>query len=65
MPLIYCVVARGTTILAEHSLRGTSGNFAKVVQRILEKILPNDGRMSYVFEKYPDLILNFLVPFFS
>jgi hypothetical protein len=52
MPLVYSVVARGTTILAEHSMQGTTANFAKVIQRILEKIPPTDGRMSYVFEKY-------------
>jgi len=49
MPLIYTVVARGTTVLAEHTMKGNAGNYAKVVKRILEKIPPNDGKMSYVF----------------
>jgi len=48
--IIYALVARGTTILTEHSTR--SGNYTKVVKRILEKIPPQDGRMSYVFERH-------------
>eukprot|EP01120_Amphizonella_sp_Union-15-10_P014660 TRINITY_DN719_c0_g4_i1.p1 TRINITY_DN719_c0_g4~~TRINITY_DN719_c0_g4_i1.p1 ORF type:complete len:281 (-),score=41.67 TRINITY_DN719_c0_g4_i1:125-967(-) len=48
--IIYALVARGTTILAEHSTR--SGNYNKVVNRILEKIPPQDGRLSYVFERH-------------
>jgi len=48
--IIYACVARGETILAEHSIR--QGNFTKVVKRILETIPTTDNRMSYVFDKH-------------
>jgi vesicle-associated membrane protein 7 len=36
MPIIYSVVSRGSTVLAEYTT--TSGNFTTVTRRILEKI---------------------------
>lgn len=41
-------------MLAEYTR--TSGNFATVTRRILEKIPPQDAKMSYVYDRF-DLIL--------
>lgn len=51
MPIIYALVSRGTTILAEHFT--TTGNFTTVTRLILEKIDParNDKR-SYVYNQH-------------
>lgn len=50
MPIIYSIVARGTTVLAEFS--AAQGNFAEVTRRILEKIPAQDSKMSYVYDKH-------------
>jgi len=50
MPIIYSVVARGATVLAEYS--SASGNFDKITQRILEKIPPQNNKMSYVYDRH-------------
>mmetsp|Transcript_20750 Transcript_20750/g.49309 ORF Transcript_20750/g.49309 Transcript_20750/m.49309 type:complete len:219 (-) Transcript_20750:765-1421(-) len=50
MPIIYGLVARETTILAEYT--ATTGNFTSVTRRILEKIPPKDSRMSYVYDRH-------------
>jgi len=50
MPIIYSLVARGTCVLAEFT--STSGNFTTVTRRILEKIPPNDNKMSYVYDRH-------------
>lgn len=50
MPLIYALVARGTTVLAEHT--STGGNFALVTRRILEKLPPEDASTSYAYDAY-------------
>ena len=72
MSLIYGLVARGSTILAEHT--NSSGNFATgnnfsydhsvsyfailtwlflvVTQAILEKIPPNNSKLTYVYDRY-------------
>ncbi|KAI8072068.1 hypothetical protein BDF21DRAFT_424822 [Thamnidium elegans] len=50
MSLIYGLVARGPTILAEHT--NSSGNFATVTQAILEKIPPNNSKLTYVYDRY-------------
>eukprot|EP00696_Hemimastix_kukwesjijk_P013728 gnl/Hemi2/2737_TR960_c0_g1_i2.p1 gnl/Hemi2/2737_TR960_c0_g1~~gnl/Hemi2/2737_TR960_c0_g1_i2.p1 ORF type:complete len:238 (+),score=72.17 gnl/Hemi2/2737_TR960_c0_g1_i2:143-856(+) len=50
MPIIYGVVARGTTVLAEH--RTTTGNFTTIALRILEKIPPQECKLSYIYDKY-------------
>jgi vesicle-associated membrane protein 7 len=66
MSLIYGLVARGSTILAEHT--NSSGNFASgkrslwvdfvnhlysvlVTQAILDKIPPNNSKLTYVFDR--------------
>ncbi|KAJ2006364.1 hypothetical protein GGI04_001174 [Coemansia thaxteri] len=48
--IIYALVARGSTVLAEHS--ATTGNFQQVTQAILEKIPPNDSKLTYVYDRY-------------
>ncbi|KAJ1965273.1 hypothetical protein GGI12_000877 [Dipsacomyces acuminosporus] len=48
--IIYALVARGPVILAEHS--NTTGNFQQVTQAILEKIPPNDSKLTYVYDRY-------------
>jgi vesicle-associated membrane protein 7 len=50
MPIIYALVARGTCVLAEYT--GTNGNFTTVTRRILEKIPPQDAKMSYVYDRH-------------
>eukprot|EP00128_Syssomonas_multiformis_P004309 Colp12_sorted_trinity150504_noHs@27315 len=50
MPIIYASVARGSTILAEFTKR--AGNFTTVVQAILQKIPPQDSKMSYTYDRY-------------
>ncbi|KAI7846867.1 vesicle-associated membrane protein [Circinella umbellata] len=50
MSLIYGVVAHGPTILAEHT--NSTGNFGTVTQAILEKIPPNNSKLTYVYDRY-------------
>ncbi|CAO3678137.1 unnamed protein product [Rhizopus stolonifer] len=50
MSLIYGLVARGSIILTEHM--NSSGNFATVTQAILEKIPPNNSKLTYVYDRY-------------
>ncbi|KAK9717141.1 hypothetical protein K7432_006416, partial [Basidiobolus ranarum] len=50
MSLIYGLVARGSVILAEHA--NSSGNFTSVTQHILEKIPPNNSKLTYVYDRY-------------
>jgi len=49
MPILYALVARGSTILAEKA--STTGNFAKIAQSILEKIPSSNSKMSYVYDR--------------
>ena len=50
MPIIYSVVARETTVLAEHA--AATGTFREVTKKILEKIPTNhNNKMSYVYER--------------
>jgi vesicle-associated membrane protein 7 len=50
MSIIYALVARQTTILAEYSSR--TGNFTAVTSKILQRIPQEDSMMSYVYDKY-------------
>jgi len=51
MPIIYTVVSRGATVLAEHA--AASGNFVNVSRLILEKIANQaEGKMSYAYDRY-------------
>ncbi|KAJ2714675.1 hypothetical protein H4R19_001604 [Coemansia spiralis] len=48
--IVYALVARRATVLAEHS--STAGNFQQVTQTILDKIPPNDSKLTYVYDRY-------------
>ncbi|KAJ7489233.1 VAMP synaptobrevin-like protein [Mycena latifolia] len=50
MSLIHALVARGSTILAEH--QAGKQNFSQATQTILSKIPPNDSKLTYVWEQY-------------
>lgn len=50
MPIIYSLVSRGTSVLAEYT--ATTGNFATITRRILAKIPVQNNKMSYVYDKY-------------
>ncbi|KAG0002115.1 Vesicle-associated membrane protein [Entomortierella chlamydospora] len=50
MSIIYALVARGTIILAEYT--NSSGNFTTVTEAILEKIPPNNSKLTYVYDRY-------------
>ena len=50
MPIIYAVVARGSTVLAEYS--ASTGNFKDITKNILNRIPPQDSKMSYTYDKF-------------
>jgi hypothetical protein len=50
MPLIYALVGRGKTVLAEYTC--AQGNFPTVTRILLAKIPPQDTRMSYVYDNH-------------
>uniref|UniRef100_A0A0W0EXZ8 Synaptobrevin homolog YKT6 n=1 Tax=Moniliophthora roreri TaxID=221103 RepID=A0A0W0EXZ8_MONRR len=50
MSLIHALVARGSTILAEH--KSGSRDFSQATQTILSKIPPNNSKLTYVWEQY-------------
>jgi hypothetical protein len=50
MPLIYALVGRGKTVLAEYTC--AQGNFPTVTRILLAKIPGNDAKMSYVYDSH-------------
>eukprot|EP01088_Endostelium_zonatum_P009195 TRINITY_DN223_c0_g1_i2.p1 TRINITY_DN223_c0_g1~~TRINITY_DN223_c0_g1_i2.p1 ORF type:complete len:219 (+),score=42.56 TRINITY_DN223_c0_g1_i2:275-931(+) len=50
MPIIYSLVSRGATVLAEHAT--ADGNFIQVSRVILDKIQDQTGRMSYTYDRH-------------
>lgn len=50
MTIVYGLVSRGKTVLAEFTQ--TSGNFPTVTRVLLSKIPAVDGRMTYVYDNY-------------
>ncbi|XP_068232946.1 vesicle-associated membrane protein 7-like isoform X2 [Palaemon carinicauda] len=51
MPLLYAVIARGSTVLSRYAM--CAGNFAEVSEQILSKIPPREtGRLTYSHESY-------------
>lgn len=50
MTILYGLVARGKTVLAEYTF--TSGNFPTITRVLLGKIEDKDGKMSYVYDQY-------------
>lgn len=55
MPLLYSVVARGTTILAKFA--ACAGNFAEVTEQILARIPPENSKLTYTQGRYAALQL--------
>eukprot|EP00566_Odontella_aurita_P021320 CAMPEP_0113540100 /NCGR_PEP_ID=MMETSP0015_2-20120614/8296_1 /TAXON_ID=2838 /ORGANISM="Odontella" /LENGTH=221 /DNA_ID=CAMNT_0000439873 /DNA_START=186 /DNA_END=851 /DNA_ORIENTATION=- /assembly_acc=CAM_ASM_000160 len=50
MTIVYALVSRQKTVLAEYT--ATSGNFPTVTRVLLSKIPPTDGRMTYVYDSH-------------
>lgn len=50
MPILYSVVARGTTILAKFA--SCAGNFAEVTEQILSRITPENSKLTYTQGSY-------------
>eukprot|EP01137_Pigoraptor_chileana_P027799 Opistho-2@10815 len=50
MSIIYSLVSRGSTVLAEYTEK--TGNFTTITQSIIEKIPPQDTKMTYVYDRY-------------
>ncbi len=45
MPLLFGLVARGTTVLAKYA--SCAGNFMEVVEQVLAKIPPESNKLTY------------------
>lgn len=52
MTIVYGLVSRGKTVLAEFTQTSVSGNFPTVTRVLLSKIPAVDGRMTYVYDNY-------------
>eukprot|EP00804_Cyclotella_cryptica_P018557 CCRYP_004353-RA/>CCRYP_004353-RA protein AED:0.21 eAED:0.21 QI:364/1/1/1/0.5/0.33/3/1187/223 len=52
MTLVYALVSRQKTVLAEYTATSVTGNFPTVTRVLLAKIPPVDGRMTYVYDEY-------------
>ena len=50
MPILFCVVARGTTVLAKYA--SCAGNFTEVTDQILSKISPGESKLTYSHGRY-------------
>ena len=56
MPIVYALIARKKSVLAEYT--ASSGNFPTVTRVLLSKIPEQDSKMSYVYDKH---IFHFIV----
>jgi vesicle-associated membrane protein 72 len=54
--LIYCFVAKGSVVLAEHT--SYSGNFSTIAVQCLDKLPPFDSKHTYACDGYS---FNYLV----
>jgi len=52
MAIVYALVSRQKTVLAEYTATSAAGNFPTVTRVLLAKIPPNDGKMTYVYDEY-------------
>ncbi|KAK2188394.1 hypothetical protein NP493_133g02049 [Ridgeia piscesae] len=50
MALLFTVIARGNTILAKYA--SCAGNFSEVVEQVLARISPENGRLTYSHGSY-------------
>ena len=57
MPIIYTLIARGTTVLCECFEQ--TGNFAAIARRIIAKIPQTDSQMSYIYETFLSIAPHF------
>jgi vesicle-associated membrane protein 7 len=52
MSIIYALISRGSQVLAEFAISGLTGNFSTVTTVLLKKIPDEDGKLSYIYDKY-------------
>jgi len=52
MTILYGLVSRQKTVLAEHIATTATGNFPTVTRVLLSKIPTTDGKMTYVYDQY-------------
>eukprot|EP00549_Striatella_unipunctata_P016831 CAMPEP_0118702152 /NCGR_PEP_ID=MMETSP0800-20121206/17705_1 /TAXON_ID=210618 ORGANISM="Striatella unipunctata, Strain CCMP2910" /NCGR_SAMPLE_ID=MMETSP0800 /ASSEMBLY_ACC=CAM_ASM_000638 /LENGTH=189 /DNA_ID=CAMNT_0006603267 /DNA_START=39 /DNA_END=605 /DNA_ORIENTATION=+ len=52
MTIVYALVSREKTVLAEHTATSATGNFPTVTRVLLSKIPTTDGKMTYVYDQY-------------
>lgn len=52
MTIIYALVSREKTVLAEYTATSASGNFATVTRVLLDKIPRTDGKMVYNYDDF-------------
>lgn len=52
MTIVYALVSRQKTVLAEYTATSATGNFPTVTRVLLSKIPSVDGKMSYVYDQY-------------
>ncbi|XP_078600792.1 vesicle-associated membrane protein 7-like isoform X2 [Branchiostoma floridae x Branchiostoma japonicum] len=50
MPILYSVVARGTTVLAKFA--SCAGNFSEVTEQILSRVSPENAKLTYSHGSY-------------
>ncbi|XP_069130481.1 vesicle-associated membrane protein 7-like [Argopecten irradians] len=50
MPILFAVVARGTTVLAKYA--SCAGNFTEVTEQIISKIAPENSKLTYSHGSY-------------
>jgi hypothetical protein len=49
MPILYCCIAEGKTVVAQ---AGDKAKFKKIAKVILERLDPNENRKSYIHQSY-------------
>jgi len=52
MAIVYALVSRQKTVLAEYTATSATGNFPTVTRMLLSKIPTLDGKMTYVYDDY-------------
>ncbi|KAG8228902.1 hypothetical protein J437_LFUL011149 [Ladona fulva] len=50
MPILYSVIARGTTVLTKFA--SCPGNFSEVTEQVIEKIPPENAKLTYSHGSY-------------
>jgi len=50
MPILYSVIARGTTVLTKYA--SCAGNFSEVTEQIMTKIPPENAKLTYSHGSY-------------